>query len=237
MQLIKQIKQIKCKALVLFCILISIWGSVSAYQYGTASLSFYKVNNILAQWQAQGDKKTKEQYLLAKQDIISALDKHPNHPLYVDVMAQIYEWGAISGYEDSKQALGMAKQYYLQASQLRPSWPVTWASLVMVKWRLQEFDEEMLGFLANADKSGPFKPEVHILISQMGLALYKNNNPLLITIRPVFERHLALGMRNRESRQIVINTINNSGLNKQVCRWLTHEPQSTTLLKGCKKEK
>jgi hypothetical protein len=237
MQLIKQIKQIKCKALVLFCILISIWGSVSAYQYGTASLSFYKVNNILAQWQAQGDKKTKEQYLLAKQDIISALDKHPNHPLYVDVMAQIYEWGAISGYEDSKQALGMAKQYYLQASQLRPSWPVTWASLVMVKWRLQEFDEEMLGFLVNADKFGPFIPEVHILLSQIGLALYKNNNPLLINIRPVFERHLALGMRNMNSRQTVINTINNSGLNKQVCRWLRHEPQSTTtLLKGCKRQ-
>jgi hypothetical protein len=231
------IKQIKAKALVLFYIFFAVWGIFSAYQYGTASLSFYRVSNILAQWQTQGDKQTNEQYLLAKQNIISALDKHPNHPLYLDVMAQIYEWGAISGYENNKQALGMAKQYYLQATRLRPTWPVTWASLVMVKWRLQEFDEEMLGFLVNADKFGPFIPEVHILLSQIGLALYKNNNPLLINIRPVFERHLALGMRNMNSRQTVINTINNSGLNKQVCRWLRHEPQSTTtLLKGCKRQ-
>jgi hypothetical protein len=128
----------------------------------------------------------------------------------------------------------MAKQYYLQATQLRPSWAVTWASLVMVKWRLQEFDQEMLGFLANADKFGPFKPEVHILYSQLGLALYKNNNRLLIIIRPVFERHLALGMRNRKSRQTVINTINNNGLNRQVCRWLRFEPKSTTSPLKCK---
>ena len=238
MQLFKQIMQIKSKALVLFCIFIGIWGLVSAYQYGTASLSFYRVNNILAQWHTQGDTQTKEQYLLAKQGIMSTLDKHPNHGLYVDVMAQIYEWGAISGYEDNKQALAMAKQYYLQATQLRPSWPVTWASLVMVKWRLQQFDEEMLGFLTNADKFGPQKPEVHILYSQLGLALYKNNNPLLIGIRSEFERHLALGLRNYRSRQAVIKAINNSGLNKQVCRWLRHQPQSTTtLLKGCKRQK
>jgi hypothetical protein len=235
MQLIKEIKQIKCKALVLFCILIAILGSISAYQYGTASLSFYRVNNILSQWQIQGHKQTKEQYLLAKQYIISALDNQPYHPLYVDVMAQIYEWGAISGYEDSKQALGMAKQYYLQASQLRPSWPVTWASLVMVKWRLQEFDEEMLLYLANASRFGPQKPEVHILYTQLGLTFYNNNNPLLIGIRPQFERHLALGLRNQGSRQAVIEAINNSGLIKQICRWFKHDTVSIImLLKQCK---
>jgi hypothetical protein len=72
------------------------------------------------------------------------------------------------------------------------------------------------------------------LYSQLGLALYKNNNPLLIIIRPVFERHLALGMRNRKSRKNVINTINNSGLNRQVCRWLRFEPKSTTSPLKCK---
>jgi hypothetical protein len=227
-------KKILSTTLVLSCLSIAAWGLLSAFQYGTASIEFYRVNNILSLWQTNEEQQSEVQYLLAKNGMLSAIKKHPNHPLYIDTMAQIYEWGSIAGYEDSKKALATAKQYYLQATQLRPSWAVTWASLVMVKWRLQEFDQEMLSFLANADKFGPFKPEVHILYSQLGLALYKNNNPLLIIIRPVFERHLALGMRNRKSIQTVINTINNNGLNRQVCRWLRFEPKSTTSPLKCK---
>jgi hypothetical protein len=238
MQLINSIKPIKHKTLVLFCLFISVWGVVSAYQYGAASLDFYRVSNILTQWKSQGEPHSEAQYLLAKNGIVNALNKHPNHPLYVDVLGQVYEWGALLGYEKSKKALGLAKQNYLHATQLRPAWPVTWASLALVKWRLQEFDDELLEFLANADRYGPFKPEVHILYSQLGLALYKNNHPLIISIRPEFERHLALGLRNRTSRQIVTNIINNSGLNKQVCRWLKHESKYTiSKLHECERQK
>jgi hypothetical protein len=234
MQLIKKIKSI---ALVFGCLCPALWGLVSAYQYGTASLSFYQVNNRLTQWRTQESQHCEAEYILAKNEMMSALDKQPNHPLYADTMAQIYEWGAILGYENSQQALGLAIQYYLQATQLRPAWPVSWASLSMVKWRLQEFDDEMLGYLTNADKFGPFKPEVHILFSQLGLALYRNNHPLLINIRPEFERHLALGIRNPSSRQVVINTINNSGLSKQVCRWLRHEESTILKLYECRRQK
>jgi hypothetical protein len=238
MLLINSTKPIIHKAIVFFCLFISFWGVVSAYQYGAASLDFYRVNNILTQWKSQGEPQSEAQYLLAKNGIMNALNKHPNHPLYVDVLGQVYEWGALSSYEKSKKALSLAKQNYLHATQLRPAWPVTWASLAMIKWRLQEFDDELLEFLANASKFGPFKPEVHILYSQLGLALYKNNHPLIISIRPEFERHLVLGLRNPASRQIVINTINNSGLKKQVCRWLKHQPESTiSILNGCKRQK
>ena len=235
MQLIKSIQH---NLLVFICLFVSVWGVVSAYQYGTASLNFYRVNNILTQWKSQGNPQSEAQYLLAKDGIVDALNKHPNHPLYVDVLGQVYEWGALSSFEDSQKALDLAKHYYLQATQLRPAWPVTWASLAMVKWRLQEFDDELLGFLANASQFGPFKPEVHILYSQLGLALYKNNHPLIISIRPKFERHLALGLRNNTSRKIVTNAINNNGLNQQVCRWLKHESEYTiSKLHNCKRQK
>lgn len=214
---------------------IGLWGLVNAFQYGSASLSFYRVKNILEEWQTEGNQQSEQQYLLAKNAIISAIDSHPDNPLYVDIMAQIYEWGAIAEYEDNTEALKQAKYYYLKATQLRPSWPVTWASLAMIKWRSQEFDDEMLEYLHQATKLGPLKPEVHILYSELGLALYKNNHPLLLKIRPLFYRHLALGLRNPSSRPLVVASINQSGLDKQVCRWLRNEPESTVLwVRECK---
>jgi hypothetical protein len=230
--------QTKTLVLAVCLSVLGFWGLVTAFQYGSASLSFYRVKNILAEWQIEGNQQSEQQYLLAKNAIISALDSHPNNPLYVDIMAQIYEWGAIAEYEDNAEALKQAEHYYLKATQLRPSWPVTWASLAMIKWRSQEFDDELLGYLDQANKFGPLKPEVHILFSELGLALYKNNHPLLIKIRPLFYQHLALGLRNPSSRQIVVASINQSGLDKQVCRWLRNEPESTILwVRECKLQK
>jgi tetratricopeptide (TPR) repeat protein len=228
-------KQAKIHIVTLCCLVLGLWGLVHAFQYGSASLSFYRVKNILSVWQIQGKQQSQAQYTLAKQAIENALSHHPDNPLYVDVMAQIYEWGAIAGYEDNQLALGLAKQYYLRATQLRHSWPVTWASLAMVKWRLQEFDDELLHFLAQANKFGPLKPEVHILYSQFGLALYKNNHPMLIGLRPEFETHLALGLRNPSSSNRLIKIIESSGLDRQVCRWLRNEPEWTIMiLEECK---
>lgn len=225
----------KTVILAIFFAMLGLWGLVNAFQYGSASLSFYRVKNILAEWQIEGNQQSEQQYLLAKNAITSALDSHPDNPLYVDIMAQIYEWGAIAEYEDTAEALEKAKIYYLSATQLRPSWPVTWASLAMIKWRSQEFDDEILTYLNQANKFGPLKPEVHILFAELGLALYKNNHPLLLKIRPLFYHHLALGLRNPSSRPLVVASINKSGLDKQVCRWLRDEPESTILwVRECK---
>ena len=143
-----------------------------AMRFTAASFDFYKVRNIVTSWQEQGNTQSIEEYHLAKRAIESAVDSQPSHPLYQDLLAQVYEWGAISGYEPAEQALNAAKTHYLLATQLRPLWPVTWGSLAMIKWRLQEFDDEMLSYLDMAAKLGPKKPEVHLLYVQLGMALY-----------------------------------------------------------------
>lgn len=218
-------------------LLIGIWGTAKAFTYGSASLSFYRVKNILADWQTQGNQQSEEQYLLAKNAIENALSNHGSNPLYIDIMAQIYEWGAIAEYEERSVALAQAKHYYLQATKVRPSWPVTWASLAMIKWRFQEFDEELLNYLERADRFGPYKPEVHILFSELGLALYENNHPMLLKIRNKFYNHLALGLRNPRTRQLIIEKIESRDLEKQVCRWLRNEKEWTIrLLEECSKQ-
>tara|TARA_R110001599_G_scaffold122530_3_gene294580 strand:- start:3587 stop:4330 length:744 start_codon:yes stop_codon:yes gene_type:complete len=205
--------------LALVCMLVTI-------RFTSASFDFYKVRNIVSSWRDQGNTQTIEQYLLAKSAIESAVESQPSHPLYQDLLAQVYEWGAIAGYEERDSAFKMAKSHYLRASQLRPLWAVTWASLAMVKWRQQEFDDEMLRYLQRANQLGPQKPEVHLLYVQLGMALYASNHPMLLTIREEFYHRISLGLRAPQSREKVLELINQYYAEKRVCRWLRNESLS-----------
>ncbi len=197
-----------------------------ALRFTSASFDFYKVQNIVTSWQEQGNTQTIEEYQLAKTAIESAVDSQPSHPLYQDLLGQVSEWGAIAGYEEAESSLRLAKAHYLRATQLRPLWPVTWASLAMVKWRLQEFDDEMLLYLQRASELGPQKPEVHILYVKLGMALYANNHPMLLTIRKEFYHRVALGLSAPQSRKKVLELITQYKAEKRVCRWLRNEPLS-----------
>lgn len=191
-----------------------------ALRFTSASFDFYKVQNIVTSWQEQINTQTVEEYHSAKDAIESAVSHQPSHPLYQDLLGQVYEWGAIAGFEKPQEGLNIAKAHYLRATQLRPLWPVTWASLAMVKWRLQEFDDEMLTYLDRANRLGPKKPEVHILYVRLGMALYANNHPMLLTIRDEFYHRISLGLRDAQSRGKVLKLIKQYRAEKRVCRWL-----------------
>lgn len=214
---------------------LSLWGLFCAVSFGKASLDFYAVKNILALWQEQGQQPTSEQYQLAKKKILSAVNYHPNHPTYVDLLAQIYERGAIAEFEGRSEALLLSKQYYLQATRLRPLWPVTWASLVMIKWRLQEFDQEMLDFLQHANTLGPKKLEVHVLYTKLGLALYRSNSPLFLQLKDDIAHRIALGLQNSQSRSDVNAIIEEYKAQKVTCRWLRNQdPNIKRIIRNCK---
>jgi hypothetical protein len=221
----------------LFLALLSIWGIITTSQYGAASLDYYKTKSIMSLWQAKGYIESPEQYQKAKRAGYGAHNSHPNHALYLDVLGQIYEWGEISGYEDKKQALQHAKNYYLSATEIRPIWSVNWASLANVKWRLQEFDDEMLLYLHRADQFGPRKREVNIFFSELGLALYKVNNLFLLNISAQVKQRLAIALRDGDSKQKVMAVIKKYDAGKIVCFWLRDEPYDSTrhFIPGCKR--
>jgi hypothetical protein len=91
--------------------------------------------------------------------------------------------GFIFGHEENESALLEAKSQYLRATELRPLWPKFWTSLVKLKWRLQEFDEEMLYFFERVTVLGLQKPKVYLVVIELGLALYANNHLVLLNIR------------------------------------------------------
>ena len=221
----------------LFLALLSIWGIIITSQYGTASLDYYKTKSIMSLWQAEGVIESPEQYEKAKLAAYGAHNTHPNHALYLDLLGQIHEWGQISGYENQKQALQQAQNYYQSATQIRPIWSVTWASLANVKWRLQEFDDEMLLYLLRADQFGPRKREVNIFLSELGLALYDSNNLLLLNIIAKVKKRLTMGLLNPASRERVRAIIKKHDAATLVCFWLSNQPYDNArkFILGCKR--
>lgn len=199
---------------------IGLLGLYHTTNYGLASLHFYSAQNAVLSWHAGDHLQNEASYNNAALSAYKASNLHPAHPLYIDLSAQIYEWGAIGGYEDASVALASSKALYIKAAKMRPTWPVTYASLAINKWRSNEFDAELINYLTLADKYGPKKAEVNILFVEMGLALYKGNKPFYIELRPYIKQRILQGIHNSQSQTRVLAAIEHYAATRTVCRWM-----------------
>lgn len=203
----------------LLILFIAILGIFNALRFGGASVEYNSVRNAINAWQADARIQSKEEFEQTKTAIYLANALHSSNPLYMDLNGLIKEWGAVSGFEE-KDSLIKAKMNYLETTKVRPLWPVTWANLAMVKWRLQEFDDEMLGYLAKADELGPQSFEVHVLFSHIGISLYAANHPMYAKIKDIVHTRLRLGLRNSHSKEAILSFIDSSESLATVCRWM-----------------
>lgn len=209
---------VRSQGMAFFFMFIAIFGIWNAVRFGAASLDYYYVRNVIEKWQVSGAEQQQSDYVSAKDAINAAERLHFSHPLYADLSGQITEWGVVAGFETPND-LSDAKTDYLRAVSLRPAWPVTWASLAMIKWRLNEFDDEMLGYIHQADKLGPQTPEVHGFFAELGLALYQANHPFYRHIRKQTQTRVVLGLRNPDSRANVEAAIEKYQAQKVTCIW------------------
>jgi hypothetical protein len=200
--------------------LIAFLGLYNVVNYGLASLSFYSVQNTISAWQENSTLQNETSYNKAKDAVASARGRHTAHPLYTDLSGQIYEWAAIGGYHDQSVALEVSKRFYLKAVKMRPTWPVTYASLAMNKWRSNEFDAELKEYIELANKYGPKKAEVNILIVELGLALYRSNHPFYEELRPFLKQRISQGLRNSQSQTRILSAIEHYDLKRTSCRWM-----------------
>lgn len=207
--------------------IICLLGLYFSYKFGGASLSYYSVRNSISEWQAEGGAEDAKKFQTAFNAASKASSGHPTHPLYQYLTGQVIEWGIVSGHLTPDE-LYRAKSYYLNAAKLRPTWPVTWASLALVKWRLNNLDDEFWVYLNKADSYGPMQPEVHVLFSKLGLSLYNANNLMFLEIRLDTIKRLSLGLRNSSSRQEILQFINFTNSNETVCRWLKSDEEYIT---------
>ena len=228
----KELNQTKKIILMLGVCLLIFLGYQAVKMLG-ANLNFYQAFQLEKYWQKSESLSSITQFEQALNAIGKANTLHPNNPHYLITQGLIYEWGGISETVDkSKQAelLLQAKQYYLNAVELRPTWPVTWATLAVLKWRLEEIDQEMIDFLKQADKYGQHTEEVSRAWLDVGFYIYKRKSIYTPQIIKGLRKHLKLSMADKrpEIRRSTLSIVKRHNAELLLCSWSSNYDFDTT---------
>jgi len=212
------------KTVLIFCSILLIFLGYQAFKMLSANLNFYKSFQLEKIWQKTKSLSSAAQFEQALNNIEQSNMSHPNNPRYLVSQGLIYEWGGISKeFDDEKQKelLLQAKRYYLKAVALRPTWPVTWSALAVLKWRLEEIDQEMIDFLMQADKFGQYTEVVSRAWLDVGFYIYKNKSTYSPQIIKGLRKHLKLSMAdNRQKiRQSTLAIVKRHNAELLLCSW------------------
>lgn len=191
---------------------------------GLANVSYLRASQYLESWhshEALGDANSVSKAL---EFIQRANTLHPDHPHYLNTYASILVWRGDSLTNSNEQMLDYreALELYKRSAQRRPMWPDTWTAMAMIKWRLNEFDEEMHYYIGRADRLGPFAYDVHMDLVKLGFAL-RQRDPF--TRYDFFKRHLLRGVDASKSRRGIIAQIKSYNASTMACRWLAQAKQ------------
>lgn len=213
------------KYLVISVVTLVLFSFISAsFNQLRAALHYYKANNLLMQWKESEKINSQGDYVLAKETAEKAVELSNNNPLYLDVLADIYQWGLYQKLEsDPVNVSQKAMQLYQESIQNRPSWPVTWANMAVLKWRNGEFDEGFEFYLSQADKFGKSQPEVHLLFTELGLAAYQARHPLYTQYKQTIKHRIYNAILSPQSRDKALTLIEKYEQRRITCRWLARE--------------
>jgi hypothetical protein len=116
-----------------------------------------------------------ESLSLALVSVREALAFEPSNPHFVEQSARLQELRALglrgggpAMYDGLRQSLAQ----YREAAAMRPGSPYVWASIAMLKVRLNDMDFEFYGALERAGRLGPWEPQVQIAMIDIGLATW-----------------------------------------------------------------
>ena len=194
-----------------------------------ANLNFYAAKNVIEP--LQSGESTAESTVestvetaelsAAKSAAEAAIALHSGLALYTDMLSTVKQWQALKS--DNRDAalklLDEAELLNLTSLETRPSWPVTWANLVYIKWEKGEFDDDFLRYLNNAAHYGPNTPEVHQVIAALGVYLYRNDIRMFLSNKDVLKTHIIKGIIHPKTRRTVLNTVKAAGVQQLVCSW------------------
>ena len=104
-----------------------------------------------------------------------ALSLEPSNPHFVEQSARLRELRALGlRPRDAalREGLRQSLAQYREAAAMRPGSPYVWASIAMLKVRLNDMDFEFYGALERAGRLGPWEPQVQIAMIDVGLATW-----------------------------------------------------------------
>ena len=173
--------------LVLLMLVAAKWGIANLYFKSAENLlsdttkTYAGVVNPSKNYAKVKEPSSTEHFKLEYVEMLSSIDTAiflHQHPQYLEKKAQIYEW-AVRLNIQPLSTLKYANTLYLQSTELRPTWPVTWAALALNKWHLGEFDQHMMHYLIKAHQYGKNTPEVQLVWLKFIDKLQQSNEPKL----------------------------------------------------------
>jgi hypothetical protein len=150
-------------------------GIYSAALRGLADTHYTNARLMLANSVAGKRAARPEELSIAQASVRQALEFEPSNPMFVEQSARLQELRALGlpardpGIRDGlRQSLAQ----YREAAAMRPGSPYVWASIAMLKVRLNDMDAEFYGALERAGRLGPWEPQVQIAMIDVGLATW-----------------------------------------------------------------
>ena len=221
-------------------LVLTLWTLFSSIQSSRAHYHFQHAKNGLAAF-AAGDFSQQQAVIKAAKN---AIDIDPDRANYHETLGSLYEYLALNVIAEKhkdkdtimvqRQWLDLAYSHYQSAAGLRPYWPVTQANLGMIRWRQNTIDEHLFTHITNAHRLGRMKAEVHEFIVQIGGALYLSQHPYFMEQQAMFIHHLSNGIRNPQSRKVILKYIATTNIKSDVCGWLKQDEHSQKHLKCVK---
>jgi len=183
------IRIIICTVLIIFLF----FCSDHAYKLGTASANVYLAEKKINEWRAEKINPKEDEWESIKRNLTIALLSDPANPdliYHLGVAHEAYYIYYPTRNVAAKKHRIKAKAYYRDALTLRPVSPFYWVDLALVKYRLNELDDEFYAAMDNSVNLGPWEPGVQRVVIDIGLHAWRKLTP--------------------DGKAIVVNTIRNS---------------------------
>ena len=137
---------------------------------------------------------TRDRLSASEAELHEALRLEPENAMFVEKIARSRELSAVRLDRNDPAAragLRAALGGYREAARMRPGSPYAWASIALLKLRLDEMDFEFYGALERAARLGPWEPAVQIALADIGFASWRLlAAPAQATVLAALERAL-----------------------------------------------
>jgi len=208
------------KLLVAVLALLCLCSIVSAFNRGSASAWYFKSEFALNAWADAGKIDNKQEYIDTVAAITTAHQLDPSHPHYVHMLGRITHWGVSQGLEPFTK-LPHIKQWYIEATELRPMWPDPWIDLARLNNFTDGYNSETKHFMHQALTNGPYIDDVNTgvirLLLQHWAILETDDRDLL------FEQFKITTWQPKVLRQ-VMSDAQSLGREKLLCTQLRFNP-------------
>lgn len=184
-----------------------------------AAVSYYNTKNTLQRWTKNDGPANKIEFISELSVAHETLSIANTEPVYLDALANVMSWGIYKGFIEREDKAKDIQATYLNSLKLRPTWPVTWANLAVLKLNDGKWDSDFFTYLHKANQLGQTKDEVHILFLEFGLLLYKSRDVRFVKYRDDIIWHTSQALNKPSVRDRAFKRIDELNMTAEVCDW------------------